>query len=135
MGSLHYLAAFYNGNLKIETIPMPFRALSCTYLESQIRLSAQDSSKNRNCYLHSSYVCPYPMKKSAMARLQTRKRGTSILDLEAMSTMTTQPFPSSDSRNTIHTEHLQKQRRKNCLHRKQPDVSLGKSPWMRSCPL
>ena len=48
------------------------------------------------------------MKKSAMARLQTRKRGTSILDLEAMSTMTTQPFPSSDSRNTIHTEHLKR---------------------------
>ena len=51
-------------------------------------------------------ITTYPMKKSAMARLQTRKRGTSILDLEAMRTMTTQPFPSWESRNTIQTEHL-----------------------------
>ena len=46
------------------------------------------------------------MKKSAMARLQTRKRGTSILDLEAMRTMTTHPLPRRESRKTIQTEHL-----------------------------
>lgn len=44
-----------------------------------------------------------PMKKSAAARLQTRKRGTSILLLENINTNTTVPFPSMASRNTTHT--------------------------------
>ena len=34
-----------------------------------------------------------PIQKSAIARLQTRNRGTSILALEAIKTITTHPFP------------------------------------------
>lgn len=43
------------------------------------------------------------MKKSAAARLHTKKRGTSILLLENINTNTTVPFPSIAKRNTIHT--------------------------------
>ncbi|KFM83028.1 hypothetical protein X975_25866, partial [Stegodyphus mimosarum] len=43
------------------------------------------------------------MKKSAIARLQTKNRGTSILLLPNKSTMTTTPLPSIASKNTTQT--------------------------------
>ena len=43
------------------------------------------------------------MKKSAKARLQMRKRGTSILVLLTMLTSSTVPLPSNANRKTIQT--------------------------------
>lgn len=47
-----------------------------------------------------------PIHKSDMARLQIRKRVTSILDLLVRETNSTVPFPRTASRNTIQTPHL-----------------------------
>ncbi len=46
-----------------------------------------------------------PIKKSAQAKLQMRKRGTSILDRLRILTNKTQPLPSKASKKTIHTPH------------------------------
>ncbi|MPC11862.1 hypothetical protein E2C01_004536 [Portunus trituberculatus] len=69
------------------------------------------------------------MKKSAKARLVTRNLGTSIFDLANISTTTTVPFPSSASRNTIHTPQRSVHQSKRSSHgMKGPVAALTSLP-------
>ena len=76
-----------------------------------------------------------PMKKSAAARLQTKKRGTSILLRENTRTKTTVPLPNMARRNTIQTPQRKVHQSKRSWHGKNGPVGYRKNDYvnMKSC--
>jgi len=64
------------------------------------------------------------MKKSAMARLQTRNRGTSIFVRANTSTNTTVPFPIKANKKTTQTPHLKVHQSNKSLHGKNGPVKM-----------
>ena len=67
------------------------------------------------------------MKKSAMARLQTRNRGTSILVRAKIRTNTTVPFPMRANKNTTQTPQRRVHQSNRSLHGKNGPAEIKMS--------